>query len=178
MPDWVAQLEKRVTDACEIGPALPLDEKAFQQNKSDVIWLREKMDQTKSEHDRVEETADRMFDVVNRIADQLDFSSDDSAHIVGVVTQFMKQAEMRKKLGAQFLAYQKRWQDSTGINATADSYAMGLKEIQKLKVRAEFKPAGEDDGTLRPTTGHVVTDPVFGGSRSRAADASGDDGEQ
>jgi hypothetical protein len=118
-----------------------LREDVMASHAEDVDFLRRESDRLKSEVENVDEIQLKLDTLLDRIADNLSFTSEDIGVTTRLLNKYLEHSMNRQRLLTLFLAVQKRWQDSSAVSSTISAYETSLKETAKRKA----KQAGEDE---------------------------------
>lgn len=141
LPAWEKESEEILINTNSSGLALSLSAQELSAHKSDMIHLRDQINQCKFELDRLE-------DITAKLETWLDkFDAEDYKDALSIFDAWQRASGQKSSLRSQFLAMQKQWTSLSGIVDLKDIHVVREKEISKGKAKLDIKRMESEQGT-------------------------------
>lgn len=147
LPTWQAEREELISNSPETTLAIQLSAKDLQLHKSDMIHLRDQIQQVKWEIDSLDDSIAKLEGIVDRISR----NSDNGDAAVALLDRYLRASSNKQFLRKQFLSLQSQWVKLSGVEGLLDVGLTREKELVKGKVKHELKSLGQE-GTPRDVT--------------------------
>lgn len=150
---WQDEAEKMAEQSRNNPLGFSVVSHEIEAHKADVSFLRSQADELKRLISGLGELENTLFDLIDRFTGDLGFDSGEKDKALSLLARFFETTATKGKLQAQFLAYHKRWQESTAIKAALDAHSVILKEDAKTRARIdreaiEARATGPDHRTI------------------------------
>jgi len=130
---WEKEFEEKVANTGELSLALKLSAETLSDNKRDIAFIRDQIDQVKYELEQTEE-------ITARLADWLDnFDGENQDTALNIFDSFVKGCSIKGPLRSQFIALKKLWDEKAGLDGIRDVALVREKEIRKGEARLAVK---------------------------------------
>jgi hypothetical protein len=154
LPEWEKEAEEILVASSEFSLGLRLSAEKLHLHESDMIHLRDQIQQVKFE-------LEKMDQITARLADWLDkFDEEQRQEALTIFDAWQRACGQKASLRSQFLALQKQWTSLEGIVDLKDISVVREKEIAKGKAKLEIKQLeNEKPSAPRPVGGGVFSRP-------------------
>jgi len=152
MPTWQKEREEIILNSEGTSLAIQLSAKDLHLHKSDMIHLREQIQQVKWEIDSLDDSIEKLGTWVDRIS----INSDNGEAAVILLDRYLKATSNKQFLRKQFLALQSQWVKLSGVEGLLDVGLTREKELVKGKARLELKTLGLEPPQRDVTPGQAA----------------------
>lgn len=148
MSQWDQEMEEIAKTMATNPLSFGLSEDVIEAHRADVEFLRNQMDSLKSEHDSLHEITANLEDLLERLTFARDFPATDAEKAFKLLDRYLATSANRKNLLSLFMATQKRWMESGGVQSTLTAWQANLTETAKRKARFDTpaNPGGDGPG--------------------------------
>lgn len=138
VPAWTEEREALLIESSTINIDIAPD--SLRKHAEDVAFLRERADTLEEEVRTCEDTAETLREAL------VDAGAGEDLH--QILEGYIKSSVNAQKTTAQWLTVQKRWVESSGIEAKLKAFSAG--ETEKARGRARLEAKGEERGESTP----------------------------
>lgn len=135
MQGWIVEREEMVASASKGSLALHLSKETLDAHNSDMIHLRDQLQQIKWEIDHLDDSIEKLAN----ICENFSLNGDNADAALRIFENYLRASHNKSSLRKQFLATQKQWTDLAGIVALSDIQVTAAKEVAKGRAKLEVR---------------------------------------